>query len=503
VAGIVGVSVGLSAVLARASMPSGTARGEPRSLEPGLGRVGHDAGTAAPAEHARPADALPDRVTSIVIGGGPAPDGNEVEIEDSVRLAHELLGDESVVLFAGGPDTRSVQVRDTEVSGDPLLATLADLFQPRNGRDARYRPTTLPTVHGPAQHEVLVQHLGRALESPETAPLNLVLIGHGSGGETPLDSLYLYWGGGALEAITLSDLLDQPSVRPVRVIATSCYGGGLAEIAFAGADPSRGPRETDRCGLFATAWDLEAAGCDADPERGSRDGYALHFFEALRGHDRDGADLPEIDLDRDGVITLLEAHTRARIASRSIDVPTTTSTRLLRGIAPTEGPSVPVSLPEEEAVIAALEAVLDENGPSAVESRATDVESSIAESVYEMETLEEESDRLWTALTGALLSRWPVLDDPFHPLFAHTLEDDGLAIEAFLEASPARDALEQVTAQIGALGARVEGLELELSLIRRYLEAQETLELARHLRAAGGPAFARYERMRACENSPP
>jgi hypothetical protein len=117
--------------------------------------------------------------------------------------------------------------------------------------------------------------------------------------------------------------------RPVRVVLTSCFSGGFAELAFAGADAGKRELAAGRCGLFAATAEREASGCDPNPDRAAQEGYGLHFLQALQGRDRAGA-VAAIDLDGDGKVSLLEAHARARIASAGIDVPTSTSERWLR-----------------------------------------------------------------------------------------------------------------------------------------------------------------------------
>ena len=452
---------------------------------------------AAPAlDRPRRADPRPARIRHLVVGGGPSPDGNEVEIERTVAAAHRAFGEDTVVLFAGGSDTRSVQVEDGSAAADPLLRALGELFAPRPARDARYRPTTLPVVHGPAELGVLEATLEEAFAAG--GPLDLVLVGHGSPADAPSEAAFLTWGGVPLDALGLDALLGEAPPRPVRVIATHCYAGGLAELAFAGADEKAGPSAAARCGLFATTWDREAAGCDADPQRRS-DGWAAHFFAALAGQGPEGGALDGLDLDGDGRISGLEAHAQARAASRSIDVPTSTSVRLLRALAPASGPEVPVSLPDEEAVVRRLSEALDERAAHEADARAGELETSLDKLETEREKLETKNDAAWTALTSALLSRWPVLDDPYHPDFARTFEAERTAIQRFLDDSGDRAELDALADRLGALDAAAEGLELELALLERLLAAHETLALAARLRAAGGQDWARYERLRACE----
>jgi hypothetical protein len=119
----------------------------------------------------------------------------------------------------------------------------------------------------------------------------------------------------------------------VRFVSTACFGGGLAEVVFRGADARLGAPATPRCGLFATTDDLPAAGCDPNPDRIAQEGYAVNFLAALDGKSSTGATIAA-DFDDDGKVTWLEAHAAVRIHSSSADVPTTTSERWLRQSAP-------------------------------------------------------------------------------------------------------------------------------------------------------------------------
>ena len=72
------------------------------------------------------------------------------------------------------------------------------------------------------------------------------------------------------EALGTSELDELPGHRPLRMVITSCYSGGFAELAFDGASEDRGAATTDRCGFFATTWDRAASGCDPNPDRGAQ-----------------------------------------------------------------------------------------------------------------------------------------------------------------------------------------------------------------------------------------
>jgi hypothetical protein len=447
---------------------------------------------------------LPERIDAIVVGGGASPETNQVSLEEDVRLATETFGEARTVrLFAGGPGTRAVQVEELEPRGDRLRAELGDLLAPRGGRSARYRPTSLP-LHGAGTLAQLEAILELAVAQPGD-PLLVYLAGHGDRGEMPSESRALLWGGDALDAVTLAEWLDaRAPARPVRFVVTSCFSGGLAEIAFEGADRSRGATAQDRCGLFATSWDEEASGCDPDPVRAHHDGFGVHFLLALAGRDREGAEArAATDLDGDGVIGLYEALTRARVVSRSIDVPTTTSEVFLRAVAPTEGPTLAVELPEQRAVIAALTEAMALSGREELARRIDETTARRAEHDAAMEDALAGADERYYALVAEVLSRWPVLDDPFHPDFEATFGGERDAIARYLETSPTVTRWAEAQDEVDAMGSTDLALRLELSLLRRLDDAYRTVELAERLHASGGPAWARYQALRACEWGPP
>ena len=446
---------------------------------------------------------LPDRIDAIVVGGGPSPDANQVSLEADVRLAITTFGPNAVALFAGGPGTRSVQVADLEPRGDALVSEIGALLAPRGGRDGHYRATTLP-LHGAGTLTQLESILELAI-TQGARPLTVYVAGHGDGGESPIDSRTLFWGGDAVDALALAEWLDArtPS-RPVRFVVTSCFSGGLGEIVFEAADRTRPASAQDRCGLFATSWDEEASGCDPDPERAHHDGFGVHFLSALGGIDRDGAARrDEIDLDDDDVIGLYEALTHARIASRSIDIPTTTSEIYLRVVAPpsTEVASVgeAPSLPEQRALIESLAPAMGLGTEDELATRLDEVRARKAEHDVALAEVTAETDEAYYALTAEMLSRWPVLDDPFHPDFADTITRERAAIERYFDTSPTVRRYVEVDEELSAMGSVDLSMRLELSLLRRLEQAYETIELATRLRAHGGAEWERYLALRACE----
>jgi hypothetical protein len=453
----------------------------------------------APAPSSAPA--LPSSIRSLVIAGGPLPDSSEVSLEQNARLALAVLPAPCATLFAGGPGTQSVRVEDTSLAGS-LSARLGELFAPRASRASRFRASDLPA--GRADLPSIESALTRAFAEPASTPLTVYVAAHGEQAEQPADNAVLVWGNEALTARRLAALHDD-SVRPLQLIVTSCFSGGFAELAFRAADEAEGPPRAPRCGLFAGTWDRETSGCDPNPDRAAQEGYSLHLLHALAGHDRQSAELPKaaIDLDGDGRISLLEAHARARIAARSIDVPTTTSERYLRGVQKTAArAAVADLLPEDAAVARELGRELGLTDEASARAELRTQQAARAEQAARVAQGEEAVDQtLWPLLTR-LLERYPVLDDPYHSEFPATLRDHAAEIDALLTLSPEALAHRVATEALVALDERALELELREARLLRLTRAHETLGLAAALKKRGGSELERYRALLSCERMP-
>ncbi|MEX1367788.1 MAG: hypothetical protein AB1Z98_31960, partial [Nannocystaceae bacterium] len=331
--------------------------------------------------------------------------------------------------------------------------------------------------------------------------LLLYLGGHGDIGDEPRHNTISLWERSAIDVVDLAQHLDRSS-RPVRLVVTTCFSGGFAELVFRGADPELGPSVGQRCGLFAAPWDLEASGCDPNPDRAAQEGYGLHLLNALRGRDRDGTPLPleTLDLDGDRHISLLEAHSRVRIATRSADVPTTTAERWLRHAAPEHGAEAEVSLPEEDAVINALAEQLGVVGrePTAYleqQRLGDDIEAHLRQ----LEDAGQTEDDAYRRAAAELLARWPVLDDPWHPDQPALIREQRDAIAEHLEGSSSYAEYLAARSELDRLGQRLWELRRQSAPYERLTRALDNRTLARRLRAAGGQPWATYERILACE----
>lgn len=437
----------------------------------------------------------------LAIGGGATPESTEISLEQNMQLARETLPGPGRVLFAGGAGSRSVRTLDEDAPADELIVQLGDLFQPRSGRTSHYVATSLDAP--PASLPRVESELETAFTHGD-APLIVYIAAHGDQGDHARDNAVALWGGRNLSVARLAELHDAHP-RPLRLISASCFSGGFAELAFTDADEQRGATHAPRCGVFAGTWDRETSGCDPDPDRRKQEGYSLHLLQALRGRDRDGQPLPlhTLDLDGDGRISLLEAHTHASIAAQSIDVPTTTAQRYLRAVQSKRAPIDMKLVPEEAAVVQRLGAELGLASEHAVEERWDAVDRHMRELDTQLDAADARVSERYAELSGRLLARWPVLDDAYHPDFAATLAHDHAEIARALSSWPEAQAHASAQQEAEELEGRYERVEVEDALLTRLLRAYETLALAAALHARGGPQWARYQAFLACERFVP
>lgn len=483
----------------------------PRDIPPTLGS--HEAASETPTAATTNADTvspivLPtfdprDAPRWIAAASGAVPELNQVSLEQDIALAAAVFGEGGRVLFGSGPGTATVQVLGEARDLDPVAVALGDLFSPRGGRQLRYRPTRLEGAE-PATADTVLAALDHALAGGPD-PLLVYLGGHGNIGEEPRLNTVSLWEQSEISVADVAQHLDR-SPRPVRLVVTTCFSGGFAELVFHEADAAQGATSSDRCGFFAAPWDLEATGCDPNPDRAEQQGYGLHFLHALRGQDRTGAALPssDVDFDGDGSVSLLEAHTRVRISSSAADVPTSTTERWLRHAAPPSGPERAVALPEEDAVIETLSAALGLVGrPQEAYLELQRLGADVEGISRRLDDAQRQEDAAYRRAAASLLARWPVLDDPWHPDQPRVIETQRVAIGRHLETSASYVAYLGARQEVDRLLARLWELRLQAAPYERLTRALDNRKLAARLAAAGGEPWTTYERLLACERTVP
>ena len=449
-----------------------------------------------------PAPAAPDGpLRFIAIGGGYTPESNQVSLEQDIELIQRTVPGPGRVLFAGGGASPTVRELDPAPRGDPVELALGQLILPRESRNSHYRAPRFEAE--PATETNVHAALSAALDAGGP-PLLLYIAAHGSRGSEPKENAVALWGDGHLSVAQL-DELHQEKPRPLRLVVTSCFSGGFADLAFWHAEAHLGLRSrVPRCGLFAGTSDRGTSGCDPNPDRQAQESYGLHMAHALSGTRRDGTPLPRelADFNHDGTIGLLDAHTWARIEANSIDVPTTTSERWLEHHAALGRTAIdPQLLPEDMAVVERLGAALGLSDERAARSRWAELRGEIATLSDQIASAEAQLDVDTSVEIAALLERWPVLDDPLHPDFDVTLRENRGAIEQLLSSSPEARARDVINLRLRVLNELLNRAWVTEARVFRVVRAYETMQRAAALMKSGGAAARHYQALLACERA--
>jgi hypothetical protein len=451
-----------------------------------------------------PSLGVPQDLPWLAFGGGSEPLSNQISLAQDVGLLSSMLAGRGLVLFASGPGAQLATTKPLARGRPNLRTELARLFGSPEAEHTDYERAKL-AIDGPSTSEHVKNALARALSSG-SSPLFVYAACHGSPGETAAQNSLSLWGGWSLSVSDVAALLDAEDARPSRFVITACFGGGFADLLFEGADPERRVRAQDHCGLFAAPWDDEASGCDPNPDRRTQESYSIHFLHALAGRDRGDIDRShDIDLDKDGQIGLLEAHTWARIHSRSFDVPTTTSERFVRHAAShgVEAKLNPLAAPEEVAVVKALGEELELPDELSARAKLAELDRILDDAETAAEHAQKASDDSYYALRIALLERYPLLEHAWEARTQTLLQQEGRAIAKLLSESDLAQARAQAERELAEALAQHDGVRVARARVLRLVRAFETLRLASAIYKRGGEDKTRYDALRRCERWAP
>lgn len=293
---------------------------------------------------------------TLLVGGGPSLDSNQVGIESNVRYLNALLPPQAprVTLFADG-DLKHATVLYNEdksatrgaassrssserVSGERVLELLMS-----QGEDAsRWRKPRLGgRLDGPSSRAAIASafaRLGRdttqeaASAGQAVRPLLLYFTGHGDSDKRDYENnTYGLWGGEELSVRDLAAHIARlPAQAPVVVVMVQCYSGSFGNLLFAGGDAKGTTVERDIAGFFASTKERMAAGCTPEVNEAEYHDFTSYFFAALCGRDRVGRRVTGADYNSDGRVGMNEAFCYTLARDESIDVPVCTSDVFLR-----------------------------------------------------------------------------------------------------------------------------------------------------------------------------
>ena len=277
----------------------------------------------------------------ITIGGGYSPEGNQASQEANVLFVQKVLAEGHAafashqIFFANGSSgRRDVQALDQRPDPSTEAEQLfRDIFHGDGGGDrVVYRRHRLPWLSGrnaPDDVEAGLRSVIGRLAAGDR--LFLYVTAHGGSGDDDDEhnTTISCWGDRSISVRQLSRWLDEASpLAEVIFVMTQCYCGGFSDGMYVGGDGEDELAAATRVGFFAQQYDLPAAGCRADVSNDEE--YSSYFWGAFLGQTREGAPLPDVDCNGDGVVSLAEAHTCAVLHCNSIDIPLRTSEAFLR-----------------------------------------------------------------------------------------------------------------------------------------------------------------------------
>lgn len=458
----------------------------------------------------------------LTIGGGDSPSYNQVSLEKNVLFFQRLLRDlegpgiAHDIFFADGTaGSRDVQyVADDQLPRVNLL--LARLFNQEEGAHLRYRPHQIPGLRGPSTRRSIENWFdttGRQLGDGDR--LFIYFTGHGGEGNPSRNTNFSLWNERSMTMFDFTSLLDRLSSKVnVVLIMVQCHAGGFADVIF--SNGRAGPRLSNarRCGFFATTSDRNAAGCTADISEDDYRDYSTYFFAALDGKTRTGQSVMTPDFDRDGRVSLAEAHAYTLLNADTIDLPLTSSDVLLRQFSRTRGDGL-LSLdtpfetllerasPPQRAVLEGLAQRLALRTGSEIASARQLAERSVSDkkdSERQRTQRWTDADNLAHGITRRLARRWPELSSPWNPRVPELLKDDGPEIQKAIESDRLFTRFQRAYDQFQAATEKDLALDHQWAKCQRFLYTAESVALAANLEKVAGPnTVARYRQMIADE----
>lgn len=445
----------------------------------------------------------------LLVSGGGTPASNAIAHEKNVNFVARSLVELGLpfraieTYFSVGtadlPDTAYL----AELPQDRWELQILDILFGRGGIDLQYRHHAVTAVTGPGRRSEVLRAVREAAASlREGQTLLLYTTDHGQRSEDgSKNSALVMWGGEKLTAQELRSALDAGSSRGrVVLVMAQCFSGGFASVAYG---PGVKLATGDRCGFFATTHARESAGCTPELSEADYDDYTTRFFSALRGRDRVGRPVRSADFDADGVVSLSEAHAYALGSEETLDVPVKTSELFLEdaGVAATASWQKALAYaPADERVAWVMLrqrlGLADAEPDTAIGAGLVATRRQIDVLQSERESVERRLDSLEEELRFSVLERWPIIDTPYHPQFAHLLQKQGASIRKYLVAHPAFGPWREAMNKLQTLDADLAAVQVQEAW---WLRADR---LAKHLRRrlqVNGSVRTAYERLRHCE----
>ena len=455
-----------------------------------------------------------------IVGGGPTLFNSQAQIELNVKWEREVVLRQNPkarmsVFFGSGSSLEKDVVawrhpEESPASMQPLARVFGANFQ--NGE--WFYKNSVPGIAGETRSKSLDAHLQKEFANVSAGDKALfIFYGHGS--RDPSDNsghVMRLWGDTRKTASDLVDLLSGINKEaPVRIFLPQCYSGGFAKSIYAGSLGTGSTKAARMCGFMAVADDMESEGCSPSIKVGDYRDYSSYFFAALDGRTRTGAPLPASpDHNRDGKVTLREAHFYSLVYGESTDVPRSTSDVFLENwepwyLRPFSAQPDPGNIYRQAMTILAAR-----NGlPAGADRFVPEARSSLSDSGKQIALLKKEQDDLFkkteslrATIKADVLARWPETSSPYTGKYRDFLLNQLNAAQQYIMQRPDYSALVDFQEQYMELDTQILASKRKYAQFERILRLHKLAQmLEKFERHAGRSDRAAYDKLVACEET--
>ena len=273
-----------------------------------------------------------------IVAGGYDLESSQAQIEKNVIWATAAINKaplnkaprEINIFFTDGDNpAKDVKVWHPVDEAQSLLQPLAMIYDAGYKNGLEYRNHEIKNVRGSTKRSELEPILRKEFSQLKKTDRGLFIFnGHGSQDKTNSANNKIWlWDRSTLNVNDFASLLNKvDNSVPMRFVFTQCYSGGFERVVHPQTSSSTELLKASLCGFFAEAEDRKAEGCSAGISIDDYRDYSTYFFAALSGKTRQGDELPENpDRNKDGEVSLYEAHLYTLAQADSTDLPRSTS----------------------------------------------------------------------------------------------------------------------------------------------------------------------------------
>ncbi len=273
----------------------------------------------------------------LLLGGGSSPTQNQVSIEYNakffLRSIKKLGFDSPVETFYsdGNSPALDIQIAKDEKNRNKIDHLLSQFLKGNKGLTYDYRNNQVQGNSGPCKTDTITTALKNLLQSNNTSNF-ISFFGHGHGSKTHgrKGITFVTYGEKGIKVSEFTKMLNkQKTDIPLTLFMTQCYSGGFADVIFIDGNSAYGLSPKPRCGFFSTIYSRQSTGCTTAVDDPDYVDYGSMFWGAMSGIDQFGKPFKQPDYNSDNKTSMLEAHAYTIIHAKTIDVPFTTSDRLL------------------------------------------------------------------------------------------------------------------------------------------------------------------------------